>query len=99
MKLTKKRLNQIIAEEQVLLEGAPKTNEELLNMAMTKIYDAQQVAGHDDVKSLLEDAMSYIAVVQQKLVTKAIGGRVSERKPRRGEAQVWTAEDKAKRGY
>ncbi len=75
MKLTKKRLNQIIAEEQALLEGTPKTNEELLNMAMTKLYDAERTSGYPDVRANIEDAMSYIALVQQRLVTKAIGGK------------------------
>ena len=75
MKLTKKRLQQIIAEEQYLLEGAPRSNEELLNMAMTKLVRAEKVSGYPDVRELIEDAMSYIALVQQRLVTKAIGGK------------------------
>ena len=80
MKLTKKRLNQIIVEEQALLEGAPKTNEELLNMAMKKLYDAQEavpMAHQLEISNPIEDAMSYIALVQQRLVTKAIGGKSS----------------------
>ena len=77
MKLTKKRLQQIIAEEQSLLEGAPRSNDELLTMAMTKLVRAEKVSGYPDVRELVEDAMSYIALVQQRLVTKAIGGKSS----------------------
>ena len=77
MKLTKERLNQIIAEEQALLEGAPRSNDDLLTMAMTKLVRAEKVSGYPDVRALIEDAMSYIALVQQRLVTKAIGGKSS----------------------
>ena len=66
MKLTKERLHQIIAEEQSLLE-APRSNDDLLVMALTKLGKAEKVSSYPDVQDLIEDAMSYIALVKRNL--------------------------------
>ena len=68
MKITKKQLKQIIAEEKErMLEETARSNDELLTMAMTKLVRAEKVSGYPDVRELIEDAMSYIAVVQRNL--------------------------------
>ncbi len=85
MKLTKKRLQQIIAEEKARLTEAPKTNAELLHMSLQKLYDADKfirdnVTPDTQTQALyvlnaIEDVRSYISQVEQDMVVKAIGGR------------------------
>ena len=85
MKLTKKRLQQIIAEEKARLTEAPKSNAELLHMSLQKLYDADKFLRDNAqqhgqthaqyVLNAIEDARSYITQVEQDLVVKAIGGR------------------------
>lgn len=68
MKITKKQLKQIIAEEKErMLEETARSNDELLTMAMTKLVRAEKVSGYPDVRELIVNAMSYIAAVQDRL--------------------------------
>ena len=60
MKLTKKRLNQIIAEEKVRLDEAPKTPDEMFEMARQRIIIAMEkleVDDHVGVLRALEEAL------------------------------------------
>ena len=68
MKITKKQLKQIIAEEKErMLEETARSNDELLTMAMTKLVRAEKVSGYPDVRELIVNAMSYISAVQDRL--------------------------------
>ena len=67
MKLTKKRLNQIIAEEKVRLSEASMNPDQMIETARQGILEAMRKieAGSDiGVLSHLEEAVSYIAMAQ-----------------------------------
>jgi hypothetical protein len=67
MKLTKKRLNQIIAEEKVRLSETSMSPDQMIETARQGILEAMRKieAGSDiGVLSHLEEAVSYIAMAQ-----------------------------------
>tara|TARA_A100001011_G_scaffold355977_1_gene399646 strand:- start:238 stop:468 length:231 start_codon:yes stop_codon:yes gene_type:complete len=69
MKITKSQLKQIIAEEKErILEEAPRSNDDLLTLALTKLGRAEKASGYTDVQEYVEEAMALIAVVRRNLV-------------------------------
>jgi hypothetical protein len=82
MKLTKKRLNQIIAEEKARLDEAPKTPAEMIETARQGILEAMRKIeeGSDiGVLSHLEEAASLIAMAQDVNKKSGLAGETYEK--------------------
>jgi hypothetical protein len=82
MKLTKKRLNKIIQEEQARLDEATQTPEQMIETARQGILEAMRKIeeGSDTgVLNHLEEAASLIALAQDMSTRKGLGGETYEK--------------------